>query len=230
MKCRQNQEFSKMWTCCHRWPRSKCCCCWKGERRWARLTENGGVLLQKAGKCKGELQLVWTISLLSYFIREVNSLGTFYLCPDQHVFRCWLWRRGKGEGAKENEMKELTAKAIAGEEIKPVAWKSKEGVGERSMGGGESRNEEGLKVGTKMSGPHQALDWCIDRRAFINNDWNACRISVGYLCSCCDPNIGLGVGDWYVSVTNHFSFSESLCVDHNMAKKAVLNFIGIMAF
>ena len=149
MKCRQNQEFSKMWTCCHRWPRSKCCCCWKGERRWARLTENGGVLLQKAGKCKGELQLVWTISLLSYFIREVNSLGTFYLCPDQHVFRCWLWRRGKGEGAKENEMKDLTAKAIAGEEIKPVAWKSKEGVGERSMGGGRIKERRRVKSGDK---------------------------------------------------------------------------------
>ena len=145
MKCGQNQEFSKMWTCCHRWPRSKCCCCWKGERRWARLTENGGVLLQKVGKCKGELQLVWTISLLSYFIREVNSLGTFYLCPDQHVFRCCLWRRGEGGRSQWewNEWAYWKSYCYVGGNKASILKELRTGWEWGVWGeGGESRNEE----------------------------------------------------------------------------------------
>ena len=46
-------------------------------------------------------------------------------------------------------MSELTAKAIAGEEIKPVALKRKEGVGERSMGGGRIKERRRVKSGDK---------------------------------------------------------------------------------
>ena len=51
--------------------------------------------------------------MLFYFIREVNSFGTFYLCPDQHVSGAACEGGGKGEEANENEMSELTEKAIA---------------------------------------------------------------------------------------------------------------------
>ena len=133
----ESYVFAKMWTCCHRWPRGKLC--WKGgggeeidrdkylQSRWVNEKEEKTQVFART-KWSSSMQMrQWP---LSYFIRELNSRRTFYLCPDQHVFRCCLWRRGEGEGAKERGVgveKEISEVKIYSKSLRKCIWKKRKG-------------------------------------------------------------------------------------------------------
>ena len=152
----ESYVFAKMWTCCHhRWPRGKLC--WKrrgGEEidrdrwgaqravKWKGEFYHGGKYLQsrwvneKEEKTQVFARTKWSSRMqmrqwpLSYFIRELNSRRTFYLCPDQHVFRCCLWRRGEGEGAEERGVgveKEISEVKIYSKSLRKCIWKKRKG-------------------------------------------------------------------------------------------------------
>ena len=115
---------------------------WGRAAKWKGEFDHGGKYLQsrwvneKEEKTQVFARTKWSSRMqmrqwpLSYFIRELNSRRTFYLCPDQHVFRCCLWRRGEGEGAEERGVgveKEISEVKIYSKSLRKCIWKKRKG-------------------------------------------------------------------------------------------------------